>query len=36
LSKTKEIDNFTVFLASDLCYFATGASFLVDGGVTAI
>jgi len=33
---TQEIANFTVFLASDLCHFATGASFLVDGGLTAI
>jgi NAD(P)-dependent dehydrogenase (short-subunit alcohol dehydrogenase family) len=36
LGTTEEIANFTVFLASDLCHFATGASFLVDGGVTAI
>jgi NAD(P)-dependent dehydrogenase (short-subunit alcohol dehydrogenase family) len=33
---TTEIANLTVFLASDLCHFATGASFLVDGGVTTI
>jgi NAD(P)-dependent dehydrogenase (short-subunit alcohol dehydrogenase family) len=33
---TQEIANLTVFLASDLCHFATGASFLVDGGLTAI
>jgi NAD(P)-dependent dehydrogenase (short-subunit alcohol dehydrogenase family) len=33
---TQEIANFTVFLASDLCHFATGASFLVDGGYTTI
>jgi NAD(P)-dependent dehydrogenase (short-subunit alcohol dehydrogenase family) len=33
---TTEIANLTVFLASDLCNFATGASFLVDGGLTAI
>ena len=31
-----EIANLTVFLASDLCHFATGASFLVDGGWTII
>ncbi|CAF5112114.1 unnamed protein product [Rotaria sp. Silwood1] len=33
---TQEIANLTVFLASDLCHFATGASFLVDGGYTTI
>jgi NAD(P)-dependent dehydrogenase (short-subunit alcohol dehydrogenase family) len=33
---TQELANLTVFLASDLCHFATGASFLVDGGLTAI
>jgi NAD(P)-dependent dehydrogenase (short-subunit alcohol dehydrogenase family) len=33
---TQEMANFTVFLASDLCHFATGASFLVDGGYTTI
>ena len=33
---TQELANFTVFLASDLCHFATGASFLIDGGLTAI
>lgn len=33
---TQEIANMTVFLASDLCQFATGASFLVDGGYTTI
>jgi NAD(P)-dependent dehydrogenase (short-subunit alcohol dehydrogenase family) len=33
---TQEVANLTVFLASDLCQFATGASFLVDGGRTAI
>ena len=33
---TEEIANLTVFLASDLCHFATGASFLIDGGLTAI
>ncbi|CAF1176692.1 unnamed protein product [Adineta ricciae] len=35
-ASTQEIANFTVFLASDLCHFATGASFLVDGGFTTI
>ncbi|CAF3896444.1 unnamed protein product [Adineta steineri] len=35
-ASTQEIANFTVFLASDLCHFATGASFLVDGGYTTI
>jgi NAD(P)-dependent dehydrogenase (short-subunit alcohol dehydrogenase family) len=34
LGTTQEIANLTVFLASDLCHFATGASFLVDGGLT--
>ncbi|CAF2893659.1 unnamed protein product [Rotaria sp. Silwood2] len=33
---TQEIANLTVFLASDLCHFATGASFLADGGYTTI
>ncbi len=33
---TQELANLTVFLASDLCHFATGASFLVDGGWTTI
>ena len=33
---TEEIANLTVFLASNLCHFATGASFLVDGGLTTI
>ena len=33
---TQEVANLTVFLASDLCHFATGASFLVDGGLTTI
>jgi len=33
---TQELANFTVFLASDLCHFATGASFLIDGGLTTI
>jgi NAD(P)-dependent dehydrogenase (short-subunit alcohol dehydrogenase family) len=32
----QEVANLIVFLASDLCHFATGASFLVDGGYTAI
>jgi dihydroanticapsin dehydrogenase len=32
----QEIANLIVFLASDLCHFATGASFLVDGGYTTI
>jgi NAD(P)-dependent dehydrogenase (short-subunit alcohol dehydrogenase family) len=36
LGTTQEIANLTVFLASDLCHFATGASFLVDGGYTTI
>lgn len=31
---TEEIANMTVFLASNLCLFATGASFMVDGGLT--
>lgn len=33
---TQEIANLAVFLASDLCHFATGASFMVDGGYTTI
>ena len=33
---TEEAANLTVFLASHLCHFATGASFLLDGGLTAI
>ena len=33
---SEEIANLTVFLASDLCHFATGASFSVDGGYTTI
>jgi NAD(P)-dependent dehydrogenase (short-subunit alcohol dehydrogenase family) len=33
---TQEVANLTVFLASDLCHFATGASFLVDGGLTTV
>lgn len=33
---TEEVANLTVFLASDLCHFATGASFTVDGGYTTI
>jgi NAD(P)-dependent dehydrogenase (short-subunit alcohol dehydrogenase family) len=36
LGTTQEIANLTVFLASGLCHFATGASFLVDGGLTTI
>ncbi|CAF1174572.1 unnamed protein product [Adineta steineri] len=36
LGSPQEIANFIVFLASDLCHFATGASFLVDGGYTTI
>jgi NAD(P)-dependent dehydrogenase (short-subunit alcohol dehydrogenase family) len=36
LGTTEEVANFTVFLASDLCHFATGANFLVDGGFTTI
>jgi NAD(P)-dependent dehydrogenase (short-subunit alcohol dehydrogenase family) len=36
LGLPQEIANLIVFLASDLCHFATGASFLVDGGYTAI
>ncbi|CAF2104179.1 unnamed protein product [Rotaria magnacalcarata] len=33
---TQEIANLTVFLASNLCHFATGASFSADGGYTTI
>ena len=33
---TEDVANLTVFLASDLCHFATGASFLLDGGLTII
>lgn len=36
LGSPDEIANLTVFLASELCSFATGASFLVDGGCTTI
>ena len=36
LGSPQEIANLVVFLASDLCHFATGASFLVDGGYTTI
>lgn len=36
LGSPQEIANLAVFLASDLCHFATGASFLVDGGYTTI
>ncbi|CAF3351218.1 unnamed protein product [Rotaria sp. Silwood1] len=36
LGTPQEIANLTVFLASDLCHFATGASFLADGGYTTI
>ena len=36
LGTTEEIANLIVFLASDLCHFATGANFLVDGGLTVI
>lgn len=36
LGSTYEIANLTVFLASDLCHFATGANFLADGGFTAL
>ena len=32
----EEIGNLTVFLASDLCQFISGASFLADGGYTTI
>ena len=32
----EEIANLTVFLASDLCQFISGASFLADGGYTTI
>jgi NAD(P)-dependent dehydrogenase (short-subunit alcohol dehydrogenase family) len=35
-ASTQEVANLTVFLASDLCHFATEASFLVDGRHTAI
>ena len=36
LGSTQEVANLIVFLASDLCHFATGASFGVDGGYTTI
>lgn len=36
LGTTQEVANLIVFLASDLCHFATGASFAVDGGYTTI
>ncbi len=36
LGSPQEVANLIVFLASDLCHFATGASFLVDGGYTTI
>jgi NAD(P)-dependent dehydrogenase (short-subunit alcohol dehydrogenase family) len=36
LGQPEEIANLIVFLASDLCHFATGASFTVDGGYTTI
>ncbi|CAF0961428.1 unnamed protein product [Rotaria magnacalcarata] len=36
LGSPEEIANLTVFLASDLCHFATGASFVADGGYTTI
>jgi NAD(P)-dependent dehydrogenase (short-subunit alcohol dehydrogenase family) len=36
LGQPEEVANLIVFLASDLCHFATGASFAVDGGYTSI
>ncbi|CAF2321713.1 unnamed protein product [Rotaria sp. Silwood2] len=36
LGSSEEIANLNVFLVSDLCHFATGASFLVDEGYTTI
>ena len=36
LGNPQEVANLTVFLASDLCQFATGASFMIDGGYTSI
>jgi dihydroanticapsin dehydrogenase len=36
LGRPEEVANLIVFLASDLCHFATGASFAVDGGYTTI
>ena len=36
LGAPQEIANLTVFLASDLCHFATGASWGADGGYTTI
>ena len=36
LGSPQEVANLMVFLASDLCHFATGANFLVDGGYTTI
>ena len=36
LGAPQEIANLTVFLASDLCHFATGASWAADGGYTTI
>ena len=36
LGLPEEIANLIVFLASDLCHFATGGSFLADGGYTTI
>lgn len=36
LGSPQEVANLIVFLSSDLCHFATGASFFVDGGYTTI
>jgi NAD(P)-dependent dehydrogenase (short-subunit alcohol dehydrogenase family) len=36
LGLPQEIANLTVFLASDLCHFATGGSYGIDGGYTTI
>jgi NAD(P)-dependent dehydrogenase (short-subunit alcohol dehydrogenase family) len=36
LGLPQEVANLTVFLASDLCHFATGGSYFVDGGYTTI
>lgn len=36
LGSPQEVANLAVFLASDLCHFATGGSFAVDGGYTTI
>ena len=36
LGHPQEIANMTVFLASDLCSFITGANFVIDGGYTTV